>query len=68
MRIVVIAIMLLLGLQWASGADTSVLRFILLGDWGKTYYNQAYVAKAMGTWASKYYPSFVLALGDNFYS
>ena len=61
-------VFLLLGLQRATGADTGVLRFILLGDWGKTYYNQAYVAKAMGTWASKYYPSFVLALGDNFYS
>ena len=40
----------------------------MLGDWGISGYNQAYVAKAMGSWANTYSPSFVIALGDNFYT
>jgi hypothetical protein len=38
------------------------------GDIDITYTYQVAVAKALGTWASTNSPSFVIALGDNFYT
>ena len=54
-------------LLMAAKAD-SPLRWLMIGDWGISGYNQNNVAKAMGTYASVYTPSFVLSLGDNFYN
>ena len=54
-------------LLMAAKAD-SPLRWLMIGDWGISGYNQNNVAKAMGTYASAYTPSFVLSLGDNFYN
>lgn len=51
----------------AVAAETP-LRWLMLGDWGIGGYNQGYVAKAMGSYANTYSPSFVIALGDNFYT
>ena len=51
----------------AAAAETP-LRWLMLGDWGISGYNQAYVANVMGNYANTYSPSFVIALGDNFYT
>lgn len=44
------------------------LSFSFLGDWGYSGYNQSLVAQSMAVWSMKNNASFVIALGDNFYS
>ena len=48
---------------------SSALHFMLLGDWGMVGLNQSLVASQMALYASaqRPSPSFIVALGDNFY-
>lgn len=46
----------------------AALTFAFLGDWGYVGQNQTMVANAMAKWVDARNASFVIALGDNFYS
>ena len=70
-NVVVFLLILIIAAVFADDSDSESsesLRFLLLGDWGKSGYNQLLVANSMATFASTYAQDFVLLLGDNFYS
>ncbi len=46
----------------------AALTFAFLGDWGYVGQNQTMVANSMAKWVDTRNASFVIALGDNFYS